>query len=192
MSNRFLALIALVCGLAASPVLASNEHVEPAKKYANETLAKWMSDPLIIQAVKAQNEKHKSLKEEQIVALDKKWRAEVNASQRPLVESVLANKVSEYLKSKKESSKGLITEIFVMDNKGLNVGQSDPTSDYWQGDEAKWKNTFLKGADAVFVDDVEKDESTQMYQAQVSISIMDPETKEVIGAVTAGVNVDEL
>ena len=79
-----------------------------------------------------------------------------------------------------------------MDNKGLNVGQSDVTSDYWQGDEAKWKKTFLVGPDAVFIDKVEEDESTQQFQSQVSLSIVDPTTKNVIGAVTIGIDVEVL
>ena len=79
-----------------------------------------------------------------------------------------------------------------MDDRGLNAGQSDVTSDYWQGDEAKWQKTFKAGADAVFVDVVEKDESTQQLQVQVSVSIKDPETGKVIGAVTLGINVDQL
>ena len=36
------------------------------------------------------------------------------------------------------------------------------------------------------------DESTQTLQAQVSVTIVDPETHQVIGAVTIGVNVEEL
>jgi hypothetical protein len=33
------------------------------------------------------------------------------------------------------------------------VGQSDVTSDYWQGDEGKWQKTFGTGdANAIFVD----------------------------------------
>jgi hypothetical protein len=172
--------------------MAEDMHVAPAKKFATDTVAAWMSDPLVIEAVKAQDENNKSLSQQQVDDLDKTWRAEVNAASRPLVDSVLKNKLSAYLADKKASSAGLVTEIFVMDNKGLNVGQSDPTSDYWQGDEAKWKNTFLKGPDAIFVDKVEKDESTQMFQSQVSMSIKDPATGAVIGAVTVGINVDQL
>ena len=86
----------------------------------------------------------------------------------------------------------MVTEIFVMDNKGLNVGQSDVTSDYWQGDEAKWQKTFLAGADAVFIDAVEFDESTQTFQSQLSLPVVDPQSGDVIGAVTIGVNVDTL
>ena len=48
------------------------------------------------------------------------------------------------------------------------------------------------GAGTVFVDEIEQDESTQMLQSQVSMSIVDPATNEVIGAVTIGVNVDQL
>ena len=79
-----------------------------------------------------------------------------------------------------------------MDNKGLNVGQSDVTSDYWQGDEAKWKKTFLVGPNAVFIDKVEEDESTQQFQSQVSLSIVDPATNIVIGAITIGIDVEVL
>ena len=76
-----------------------------------------------------------------------------------------------------------------MDGKGLNVGQSDVTSDYWQGDEDKWQKTFLAGAGAVHVSEVEFDESSQTYQSQFSMPIVDPATSTVIGAVTVGVDV---
>ena len=79
-----------------------------------------------------------------------------------------------------------------MDDKGLNVGQSDVTSDYWQGDEAKWQKSFSAGPGAIFVDKVEKDESTQTFQTQISIAIVDPSSNKVVGAVTVGVDVEQL
>jgi hypothetical protein len=79
-----------------------------------------------------------------------------------------------------------------MDDKGMNVALSDVTSDYWQGDEAKWQQTYLVGPDAVHIGDVELDESTQTYQSQVSITVVDPDTKAPIGALTFGVNVEAL
>ena len=59
-----------------------------------------------------------------------------------MIDDILRNSLSGFLKAKKKESEGLFTEIFVMDNKGMNVGQSDITSDYWQGDEAKWIKTY--------------------------------------------------
>ena len=77
-------------------------------------------------------------------------------------------------------------------DKGLNVGQSDPTSDYWQGDEAKWKKTFKVGPNAVHVSEAEMDDSTQMLQSQASVTITDPATGKAIGAITVGINLNEL
>jgi len=40
----------------------------------------------------------------------------------------------------------LIVEVILMDERGANVCLSRETSDYWQGDEAKWKKTFVDGS----------------------------------------------
>jgi hypothetical protein len=65
------------------------------------------------------------------------------------------------------------------------------TSDYWQGDEAKWQKTFSMGPDAVFVDEIEKDESTQALQSQISVTIKDS-SGAAVGAITIGLNVEKL
>lgn len=171
---------------------AEGPHVEPIKAYVASKIQAWLKDPAVIEAIKAQNDKTAALSSADIDKLDKQWRAEVDADAKPMIKGVLGNPLSAFLTKKKEEAGGLITEMFVMDAKGLNVGQSDTTSDYWQGDEAKWKKTFQAGPNAVFVDEIEKDESTQMLQSQVSVSITDPATGKVIGAITIGINVDAL
>ena len=171
---------------------AEGPHVAPLVEYAQSTISGWMADPIVVDAIRAQNERHASLSDAEIEALDQQWRTEVDAASRPLIDEMMARALSDWLKSKREDSQGFVTEVFVMDMKGLNVGQSDVTSDYWQGDEAKWQETYLKGPGMIFVDEIEQDESTQMLQSQVSMSVIDPETNEVIGAVTVGVNVDQL
>ena len=89
-------------------------------------------------------------------------------------------------------SGGLFTEIFVMDARGLNVAQSTVTSDYWQGDEDKFTLSFGAGADAIHLGEIEQDESTQTFQSQVSVAVVDPATGAVIGAITAGVDLSML
>ena len=152
----------------------------------------WASDAAVVNSVKAQNTRTAALSQADVDSLDKQWRAETKASTKPLIDETLGNPLSAYLKQVKNDGGGLYTEIFVMDNKGLNVGQSDVTSDYWQGDEAKWRKTFLVGAGTVHVGEVEFDESSQTYQSQVSMPIVDPATSTVIGAVTIGVDVGAL
>ncbi len=152
----------------------------------------WISDPQLIEAIRSQNRAHAGLAQSEIDALDRRWRTETGTSVRPMIDEILDRPVSKKLLGYKNEGEGLFTEIFVMDNRGLNVAQSDPTSDYWQGDEAKWKKTFMVGPDAVFIDDVEFDDSTQSYQSQVSLAISDPDNGAVIGAITIGVNVELL
>jgi len=194
MYRRVLMIAAVLSGLVVSATAARSDeaNVAEVKKYLEANVTPWLKDKTVVEAIKAQNAKHVSLTEDDIKKLDKQWRTEVDADKKPLIDAVLKNELSAFLGKKREASKGLITEIFVMDNKGLNVGQSDITSDYWQGDEAKWQKTFLVGPDAVFVDKIEKDESTQELQAQVSVSIKDPESGKVIGAITLGISIDRL
>jgi hypothetical protein len=52
--------------------------------------------------------------------------------------------------------------------------------------------TYGIGPDAVHFSEVELDESTQRYQAQISLTIVDPATGEPIGAMTVGVDAEAL
>ncbi len=186
------AMVATVA-LTAAPVWSVQSEEQPTVPTAVVSQIKtWASDPVVIEAIKKQNAKHASLSQDEIGRLDKQWRAETKGADQPLIASVLKNALSTYLKGVKSNAAGLYTEIFVMDDKGLNVGQSDVTSDYWQGDEAKWKKTFQAGPSSVLIDEVEFDESSQTYQSQVSVSIVDPSTGNTIGAVTVGVDVEKV
>ena len=181
----------LAGGFAATPASA-NEYEAQIRAAYEAQIKPWLSDPAVVEAVKAQNAAHASVGDADIDAKDKQWRAEAEAGSGPLMNEVLGNALSKYLAEKKGAIGALVTEMFVMDNKGMNVGQSDPTSDYMQGDEAKWQKTYPAGPDAVFVDEVEFDDSTGSFQSQVSGTVVDPATGEAIGAITIGVNIEEL
>lgn len=183
---------ALAVSALALPASAEEAYVTAIKDYVTANVASWASDPTVIDAIKAQNAANAGLSQSDIDALDARWRQEIDASDKPLVEEKLGNPLSKFLSDKKAAAGGIITEAFVMDAKGLNVGQSDATSDYWQGDEAKFQKSFGAGADAVFVDEIEKDESTQALQSQVSLTISDPASGAPIGAITLGIDMDKL
>jgi len=186
-------LVAAVAMMLVAPMAhAAGENDAAIRKLVDSTIRAWISDPLLVDAIRSQNKTNSGLTQSNIDALDMKWRAEIGSGVSPTIDEILGRPASKRLLGFKNKGEGLFTEIFVMDSHGLNVAQSDATSDYWQGDEAKWKKTFLVGPDAVFVDDVEFDESTQTYQAQVSLAIADPDSGAVIGAITVGVNVELL
>lgn len=185
-------LILMCCFFVPAAASGDDANVDAAKKYVSRNVLPWVDDPVIIDAVRDQNAKHANLTPAEINRLDLNWRAQVTTSDRPMVDEVLGRDISRFLARKQDASRGLITEIFVMDNKGLNVGQSTITSDYWQGDEAKWQQTFNVGPGVVFVDGGDVDESTRARQSQASITISDPATGEVIGAITVGIDLDRL
>lgn len=180
--------MALVVGSAAQ----ANEYEPMLRVLAKQQMANILSSNLVINSIKAQNESHTNLSQSDIDRLDQQWRAETDGADGDLIDKVLSSEVSAYLSDTLDEKGGLYSEIFVMDNRGLNVGQSGLTSDYWQGDEGKWQETFNAGADAIHFSDVEFDESSQSYQVQVSVSVVDPGNGEVIGAATFGVNAEAL
>ena len=182
--------LALVLALVLpTPVQAESGHVADIR--ARE-IRGWLADPVIVGALVAQNADHAAITKEKIDALDLEWGMQATAVDQPFVKKILDREISKFLIDKKAISGGLITEMIVMDAKGLNVGLSDVTSDYWQGDEPKWQQTYAVGPDALFIDRPEKDESTQTLQAQVSATLTDPASGAAIGAITVGINLDKL
>tara|TARA_R110002124_G_scaffold64985_2_gene177743 strand:+ start:553493 stop:554065 length:573 start_codon:yes stop_codon:yes gene_type:complete len=184
--NKFLLTSAAIATLFLSAGAQAQESIgaDAAKSFINDHVASWLSDTTITDAITAQNTAYAGLDEAAVIALDKKWRADDEA----LINSTTQNALSTFLKDKQDTSEGLFTEIFIMDDKGMNVGQSTLTSDYWQGDEAKWQKTYAVGADAVHVSEVEFDESSQSYQVQISTTIN--KDGQAIGAITLGVNAE--
>lgn len=169
--------------------MAQAADVPPAMTaFIDASVIPWVNEAQIVSAINAQNIQTAGLSQDEIIARDDTWRAEVGAADTPLIDQVLSSPLSAFLKNQVTASQGRITEVFVMDSRGLNVAASAVTSDYWQGDEAKFQKSFEIGAGAMFVDEVELDESTQTYQGQVSIAITDPASGKVIGAITVGLD----
>lgn len=147
---------------------------------------------LVVFMTNNQNKKYSDVDDTKITELDTQWTTERETDNKPLISATLTNPLSAYLTMVQAHSYGLFTEIFVMDDKGMNVGQSDISSDYWQGDEAKWQKTFLQGPEAIFIDEPEFDENRKIWIAQTSLSLRDDESGKAIGAVTVDVNLTEL
>jgi hypothetical protein len=186
-------LFAMLAAAAFCTTAAAADRLGTAMTRLAETEMKlWIRHPTIVDAIRAQNVRSRSLTLDEILALDRQWRAETISVSKPMIQALMANALSSFLTQKKQAGDGLYTEIFVMDNKGLNVGQSDVTSDYWQGDEEIWQKTFLAGRDAMHIGPVRRDKSTRVLQSQLSLPVADPVTGKVIGAITFGIDVSRL
>ncbi|MEM8951960.1 MAG: hypothetical protein AAGC99_21820 [Pseudomonadota bacterium] len=194
MSKKVLscAALAIVGVLATSGPSVANEYEAQLRDLFAERLQPWLESPVLIKAIKNQNADHADLTESEINDLDQDWRKQAKNGGGPLIDGLLSNEASTYLANKKDEMDNLVSEVFVMDNKGLNVASSDVTSDYMQGDEVKWQKTYPQGAGQLFVDEIEFDDSSETFQCQVSATVVDPASGKAIGAITFGINVDAL
>jgi hypothetical protein len=178
---------ALIAG-ASVPALADG-HEARINVYIDSNIRGWLGSDEIIKAVDQQNIDHFGITAAEIDRLDQRWRKEKTRDGGSLITAVMGNQLSAFLRGIKAASGGVITEIFVMDNVGLNVGQTDGTGDFMQGDEDKWQKTFPVSAHAVFIDAVEEDGGINISQASLTVARSNGAR---LGAVTIGINVDAL
>ncbi len=151
-----------------------------------------LSARLVELSIVNQNRQYGQLPQTEIDRLDKQWRAEREASDQPLIAMTLSNPLSTFLTRKQAEAVGLYAAIFVMDRNGLNVGQSAITGDFWQGDEAKFKKTFMVGTGTIFVDEPEYVAEYDIWIAQVNMTIASEESGQPIGSATFDLNLNEL
>lgn len=150
---------------------------------ANGALAELGKDKIVVKAVRAANADAKLMKD--IQATDEEWKAAKKAGTNiPLMDELMNNKCAQRL-NEMMAEHAFITEIFVTDNQGANVCQTAMTSDYWQGDEAKFTEVYKKG---VLVSDVEMEDGKNI--AQVSVPVL--MGKRHVGTMTIGVDVDQV
>ncbi len=195
MNDKIACLAAVIAAFGTTVAQAEPAKPDPAALITQKVIKDirgFIESDIVRLSIQAQNARLTDLKQEQIDALDKQWRAERENADKPLIAATLSNPLSVYLSRIQGRSLGMYAEIFVMDKNGLNVGQSSVTSDFWQGDEAKFKKTFDVSGDAMFIDEAEWDKDAKIWRGQVSFTVVDPQTKKSIGAVTVEMNLTEL
>ncbi len=183
-----LAIAGLVLVGFQAPAMA-DDHATKIKKYVASSVMAWLGSDELHSAIHQQNITNAGLTDKDISNLDKRWRAEKTIGGGDLISSTMGNDLSTFLRGIKAAAGGVITEIFVMDNHGLNVGQTNGTGDYMQGDEAKWKKTFLVSSSAMLIDGVEEEDGINISQTSLTVARSNGYR---LGAVTIGINVDAL
>lgn len=196
---RSMTIAAFLLSIISPSVVSAQEsqtnYNAPGKFLINEPVIQNIRDftdtEIVRLAIQSQNALLGDISESEILKLDQAWRGETKSDDQPLISAKLSSPLSSYLTRVQAHSIGLYTEIFVMDKNGLNVGQSNISSDYWQGDEAKFQKTYQVGPNTVFIDEPEYKDDLGLWVAQVNMSIADEDGKK-IGAITTEINLNEL
>ena len=80
MPRRLLRAAALAFGLLlAAPAAAGEASARQVEAYLRAHILPWLADAVVIGTLNAQNARHAGLTQPEIDALDKQWRAEVDA-----------------------------------------------------------------------------------------------------------------
>jgi len=182
MTNCFAALALILLAGEATPTHSAESIQKELNAYAT-TVKVWTADKAFIDAVKAQNAKNVTL--EQIQKDDNLW---IAGKDDALVRQITTGPCAEHLRQLAAAAG--FGETFVMDNQGALVCSTEKTSDYWQGDEAKWTRAFAEGKGSTFIDRLRFDDSAKQNLAQISVPIMDG--GRAIGVITAGVTITQV
>ncbi|MBI2610528.1 hypothetical protein HYW60_01155 [Candidatus Kaiserbacteria bacterium] len=143
-------------------------------------LTPLLTDGAIVQAVSASNERNRNLQLEQILKLDRQWLSAESAIARAISESSASRKLVAF----QEDHPGF-SEIFVTDSVGLNVAQTNKTSDFYQADESWWIQTYNNGVGLAHHGLVEFDESARAEAISLYVPLYDSGTSKVIGVLKA-------
>lgn len=167
----------------AAPALpAEDVQIEARLRQEVERIRALAADPAVVEAVQAQNAKQVPLS--QIRSLDLNWQIERERNAR--MQALLGHACSRRLREFQQQSSELYRESFAMDDQGALVCMTQPTSDYWQGDEDKWQKAFAEGRGAVFVDQPLYDQSTAGTLVQISVPVT--ANGRTVGVLTVGLD----
>ena len=145
--------------------------------------------PQIIEAVETANDAAASRSSSEVQAIDRAWQngdSEVDA----FVQRLATNGVSQQLRSFQETFPEQV-EVFVTDAEGLNVGMTNRLGDYVQSDEEWWTSAYNNGEGAVYVGQVEYEESADAYAMNVGVPVRTAQG-DVVGVLRGTVDVSVL
>src|SRR3990167_1626361 len=137
-------------------------------------------NPTVVTEAKKSSERNKDLTQEEIKALDKKWVGESEDSS--YINGFITNPVALELIKFQEKNPGFV-EIFLTDSKGLNAGQTNRTSDFYQADEDWWVDVYSQGSGKSYYGEIEYDESAGSQSVSIYVPVKDG--KVVVGVIKA-------
>lgn len=144
-----------------------------------ELIKSFAENKEIVNELKVANEEHSDLTNEEILRMDAEWRSTDVTSKQKI--DLHSNEASAFL-VEIQNMEPKFAEIFITDSYGLNIAQTNVTTDYYQADESWWVEAYDNGVG--YYGNIEFDESAQKWSVPIYTRLED-ENEEVIGVVKA-------
>lgn len=147
-----------------------------------ELLKNLATNPQIIEIIKRFNEKNKEISISDILKDDKKWKETKGIDD--FIKPFIINECAQFLIEFQEQYDEF-PEIFITDENGLIVGETNKTSDYYQADEQWWIKAYNNGIGRIYFGKIEYDESAHAEAISIYIPVMDFQYNKAIGVIKA-------
>ena len=123
---------------------------------------------------------------------DQEWTSVPKSEVTDFMHGLITNEASEELRKvttfyEDQYGYNVIGEIIVTNKYGVNVAQSEKTTDYYQADESWWQTAKENG---VYVEDVEYDDSAEVYSVALCLRIEDA-NRDFLGVMKVVTNIEE-
>lgn len=157
-----------------------------------------ISDPFIQDQINASNQAFNKMGSESnitnyIQTIDSIWISMKKNQSNLFIQDLLHNNLSMRLIDRmnfyqKEYNYSLYGEIFITNKYGANIGLTNKTTDYYQGDESWWNHAVKKG---LSIENIAFDESSEIYSFDVILRIDDAKGA-FIGVIKIVWNIEEI
>ena len=142
----------------------------------------------IVAAVSKANSQQSNFKTTKLVLLNSQWRQQLASKDKPLIDGVMKNALSQQLATMVKQSNGKYLGMMVMDNKALSIGQTFLTHDYWQRNRALWQKSFRLGKNGVYISGRNRiDHATNQRYHLIAVPVVN-QSGTMIGAIAVKVN----
>jgi ABC-type amino acid transport substrate-binding protein len=175
--------------------LALSDEEERRIQTLSERLISEISSVLDIPQIIASGPRQESFTD--VMTQDSMWQALAPFAATRLADRILDLEGSRTLHGWKVAQDGVVTEAMIMNNMGTLAAMSRLTTDYWQGDEAKFRKVLdatrqgHRGMDALYISPIRYDASTSRFQVTVSAPV-GPITDGVpLGVLMLGLDAEE-
>lgn len=180
----------LVHGCSSSGFYLSQHERDRIQALLRPWLENWLTDPDLYRVLSEHNKQHKNLSREQLLRRDLLWQQAFDDGAQSEIFQWLDQPQSRTLGRWQSETDGVVGELILMGERGLNAALSFMTSDYWQGDEAKFEQVYGAQPGELVFSPVVYDESTRRFQVHVGVPLHDPDTEKPLGVLSLGVDVE--
>lgn len=169
----------------------SDEEQRVIAELVEPRLQRWVQLPRVQTALVEHNRLMESLSRNDIQERKDQWQKAFAQRRYDDIEHWLDVDLSREMSGWVAVSDGVLIQTVLMDAHGFTVAAGAMPADYWLGNTAVYEQAVASQPGQLTFDAVRFYRSTERFNAHVSVQVVQPDTEEILGVLSVGVNVEE-